>query len=189
MVFTQNLNDESQKIAQDIQRLEIDIRTCKIEYDRYFIGARKKEPVSLMWNIKKVIKKYSENPFRQYQHRFKYNTLVGRFNVLNERWQRKVRTLEEGPRTMPKRSADKKLIARCVLESAPDAENLRDMYKTYVAARTATHAVGHPPSFEVFVVGISKQVEKLQNEAGCAEIELRVVQEDHKVQVRARRSR
>jgi hypothetical protein len=189
MVISQKLDAEAKKVAEDIQGLEIEIRRLKIEYDRYFIGARKKEPVQLLWNIKKVIKRYSETPFRQYQHRFQYNTLVGRFNVLSERWSRRIRTLEEGPRPLPKRPSEKKVIATRLLEKTPDADNLREMYATYVAARKATHDGGHPPSFEVFVVGISKQVEKLQNEAGCAEIELRVVQQNLKVQVRARRRR
>jgi hypothetical protein len=190
MVISQKLDTEAKQITEDIQTLEIEIRRLKIEYDRYFIGARKKEPVQLLWNIKKVIKRYSETPFRQYQHRFQYNTLVGRFNVLNERWNRRIRILEEGPRTMPnRRPSDKMVIATRLLEKAPDADNLRDMYATYVAARKATHDGGQPPSFEVFVVGVSKQVEMLQNEAGCAEIEVRVVQQNLKVQVRARRRR
>jgi hypothetical protein len=40
-------------------------------------------------------------------------------------------------------------------------------------------------SYQKFVRGISSQTERLRKESGCAEIELRVVVRDDKVQVKA----
>jgi len=178
---------ESRDITADIQRLEIEIRQLKIEYDRYFIGVRKREPSQLTWSIKKLIKSYAEVPFRKYSDRFRYNALVSRYNVMAEQWAKRVRIMEEGERRRPgKKPGANRVVASCRFENAPNSTALRDLYTHFLAAHKSLEGEQRAPSYEKFVRGISAQAKKLRKDSECGEIELRVILDDRKVQLRAR---
>ena len=66
---------------------------------------------------------------------------------------------------------------------------MRELYRRFVEARRETGEERAAPAFESFVRGIQHQASRLRNERGCAEIELRVVVRDRRVQLKARPAR
>ena len=64
-----------------------------------------------------------------------------------------------------------------------------ELYDKFIEARRSQNGGKKRLAFENFVRGISNQTRRLQKESGCAEIELRVVVCDQKVQVKARPGR
>ena len=75
--------EKSQKdeIEQDLLKLERGIRELKVAYDRFFNGALPREPLQQKFALKKIIKRYNEHPMQSYGQRFRFNSLVSRFNV------------------------------------------------------------------------------------------------------------
>ena len=90
----------------------------------------------------------------------------------------------------PKINSTERLLARCkVSNPGNDGEALKALYKRFVNAREKTGEKKRQISYQKFVKGISRQTENLQKSAGCAEIELRLVIQDQKVQLKARPGR
>jgi len=184
----------SSGIEADIARLESSIKQLKVHYDMFFAGALSHEPLQLRSEVEKLIRQHAHSTMRNYAHRFHFNALVSRFNSLSELWTKTIRSMEEGDRRQPalaERSQPReRLIARArVLDGELDGEALRRLYDRFLDAREANGETKRAVSYDRFVRGISTQTDRLRKESGCAEIELRVVLRDQKVQVKARPGR
>ena len=182
-------------IEADIARLESGIRQLKVQYDMFFAGSLPLPPRELRGQIEKLIRRYEHAPIQKYHHRFHFNALVSRFNSLSELWGKTVRRIEEGDRRGPRPAGTgpalrEKLLARCRIQNPrEDEQSMRGMYDRYVEARRENGPKKKTVSFQKFLQGVAAQTQRLQNQAGCAEIELRLVVKDDKVQLKARPSR
>lgn len=178
-------------IAADIKEIETGIKQLKVQYDRFFAGALSHEPVELRGRLERLIKLHMNSSMQKYAQRYHFNSLVSRFNSLSELWGKTTRLMEEGDRRSPsiagREQLRERLVARCRLRGAAgEQDDLRRVYAKFLEARQlVTGHNGNSLSYQKFVRGISSQTERLRKESGCAEIELRVVVRDDKVQVKA----
>lgn len=184
---------ESTTIEADLRRIETGLRQLKVQYDMFFAGSLKREPVELRARIDRIIKSYTNSPIRKYAHRFHLGTLVSRYNSLSELWGKTTRAMERGDRrSAPAFDAQpgaEKLVARCRFRGSADDGGMKRLYDRFVRARESAGAQKRSISYDKFVAGIAAQTRNLQKEPGCGEIELRVVVADGKVQVKARADR
>jgi len=186
---------ESKALAADIARLETGIRQLKVQYDMFFNGALKLPPRELHADLEKIIKRHLSASIPRYAQRFHFQAMVSRFNSLSELWGRNVRDQEEGTRALPVRHRPARrdpetLVARCRVRDPGQAdEPMRELYRCFVEARRRTDGGKKVPSFDKFVRGVAGHAERLRKSAGCAEIELRLVVENDKVQLKARPGR
>jgi hypothetical protein len=180
-------------LEADIDRLERLLRQLKIQYDMFFAGGLKQEPVELRRQVHQLVKMHVNSPISKYAQRFRFNALVSRYNSMSELWGKTLRGMEEGDhRSLVVRSPEvrEQLLARCkVTNPGQDGEALKALYRRFVDARQRTGENRRQLSYQKFVRGISRQTENLQKSAGCAEIELRLVIQDQKVQLKARPGR
>jgi hypothetical protein len=178
-------------IEADISELDVGLRRLKVQYDMFFAGSLKKEPVEFRFRLEKLIKRNMYSTMQKYAQRFHFNSLVSRFNSLAELWGKTIRIMEEGDRRNPslagREQMGERLIARCRIKGAAGEEpDLRRLYDKFIEARRRGNGSnGNVLSFKKFVRGISSQTQRLRKESGCAEIELRVVIRDDQVQVKA----
>jgi hypothetical protein len=178
-------------ITADISELEVGLKRLKVQYDMFFAGSLKKEPVELRFRIEKLIKRNMSSTMQKYAQRFHFNSLVSRFNSLAELWGKTIRVMEEGDRKNPslagREQMRERLVARCRIRgSAGEEPDLRRVYDKFIEARRRGNGSNdNVLSFQKFVRGISSQTQRLRKETGCAEIELRVVIRDDQVQVKA----
>jgi len=181
---------------EDISRLETGIRRLKVHYDMFFVGALAREPIEIRYQVEKLIRRHAESSNLKYAQRFRFNSLVSRFNSLSELWTKTTRKMEEGDarhRTkLDQFGLRERLIARTRLHNGQgngDEENLQRLYNKFIEARQVNGEESRKLSYKNFVRGISSQTQRLRKETNCAEIELRVVLRDQKVQVKARPGR
>ena len=182
-------------LETDLERLDVGIRQLKVQYDMFHAGALQREPFELRARIEAIIKKYSQRPVGKYAQRFRFNALVGRFNSLAELWGKRVRSMEEGEHR-GQSFADRvglreQLLGRCrVTEATLESVDLRRLHGRFVDAQ---RRIGGPtakvPTFEAFVRGVANQTRRLRDEAGCDSIELRLIQSEDSVQLKARPGR
>lgn len=173
----------------DANRLEVGIRQLKVQYDMFFAGARKTEPLELRQQLGAIIKLYSRTPPRVYAQQFRFQALVSRFNTMIELWGKNVRSMEEGDRRLPTDPnpfvIKERLVARCLFtDPKRDHDSLKRLHTRY-----ADHARRHGDkdiTFDKFVRGVAAQARKLRETADCSHIELRVVVANDRVQVKAR---
>jgi hypothetical protein len=180
-------------LEADIDRLERMIRQLKIQYDMFFAGGLKQEPFELRRQVDRLVKMHLNSPIPKYAQRFRFHAVVSRYNSMSELWGKTLRAMEEGDhRSLVVRSPDvrERLLARCkVSNPGKDEEALKALYRRFVDARQRTGEAKRQISYQKFVRGVSRQTENLQKTAGCAEIELRLVIQDQKVQLKARPGR
>jgi len=180
----------------ELRKLEVGIRQLKVQYDMFFAGALKREPIELRAEIDRAIKRHTNAPNQKFAQRFLLNSLVSRYNSLSELWAKTVRSREEGSRPAAavadvEKPHMEQLVARCRVQGAASGDNadLKRLYDRFVETRRRLGGAKRELSYEKFLRGVSGETTRLQKQSGCGEIELRVVVHEHKVLLKARPGR
>lgn len=90
---------------EELEKLEEDIRILKNKYDQFFAGITKYPPMQDRRNIEVYVHELSKQKMRDNGRRFRFNTMLSRYNQYREMWARKMREREEGPLDFRRRQA------------------------------------------------------------------------------------
>lgn len=90
---------------EELNKLEEQIRRLKTQYDLFFAGVRKLPPSTDRKHVDEAIREMGKGRLRDNTSRFRYNTLVARYNRYQELWGRQMREREEGPIDFRRRQA------------------------------------------------------------------------------------
>jgi hypothetical protein len=178
-----------------LNRLDVGLRQLKIQYDMFFAGSLKTEPRELRGQVEGLIRKYSTQKIGRYAQNFRFTALCARFNSFHELWSKRIRGMEEGEfryaSVAESLGIKERLVARCrVAEPEQNQADLRRMHSRYVDAQRRNGVVDTKiPSYEAFLRSIASQTRKLRREAGCESVELRLIERDDAVQLKARPAR
>ena len=93
------------KQDDELDKLEEDIRRLKNRYDQFFSGINKNVPSFERHQIEASIHEISKQKMRDGTRRFRFNTILSRYNQFREMWGRKMREREEGPLDYRRRQA------------------------------------------------------------------------------------
>jgi hypothetical protein len=93
------------KQDEELDKLEEDIRRLKSRYDQFFAGITKQPPSFERHQLESRIHEISKQKMRDNGRRFRFNTLLSRYNQFREMWARKMREREEGPLDFRRRQA------------------------------------------------------------------------------------
>ena len=179
-------------IQEDISFLESSITELVVKYEQYFLGIEKREPLKLSEDIERFIRRYNTAAIVNTMYKFKFNTLVGKFNSYKQYWTRITRLIEEG-----KYSRDRFKMARHLAEGAPgpppaeldvkSSENeIEIVFQHYLEARKKCNLSTDNISRETMFSVIEKQRETLKSKHHCANVEFRVVIENGAPKLKAR---
>jgi hypothetical protein len=186
-------NDPEAFVDAELDRLQVGLRQLKVQYDMFFAGSIPRQPFELRSELERTIKRLSGHPIRKYSQRFHLASLVSRFNAMSELWTKTLRTLEEGDRPTPTavdRARAERLVTTCrVQDPSQEEASLKLLHARFVDARRKAGEGEDGVSFRAFVKGIVSQTRRLKDKTGCEEIELRIVVQDRKVQLKARPGR
>lgn len=122
------------KQDDELDKLEEDIRRLKSRYDQFFAGITKQPPSFERHQLESVIHEISKQKMRDNGRRFRFNTVLSRYNQFREMWARKMREREEGPLDFRRRQA--------AMEAAP--RKISDPALPAVAPPTVTSAPPDP---------------------------------------------
>jgi hypothetical protein len=93
------------KQDDELDKLEEDIRRLKNKYDQFFTGIIKVPPSFERHQVESFVHELSKQKMRDNTRRFRFNTILSRFNQFREMWGRKMREREEGPIDFRRRQA------------------------------------------------------------------------------------
>lgn len=183
-------------IDEQLSKLEEDIRKLKIEFDIYFNGGTPRPPFDLKYRVQSLIKRLYDTKGMNFGQRFRYNSLVARFNVYNELWRRTIKDKEEGgrERDLPLLPDDQPVVAssdfsiatvRCA-DPSTEGERVRELYEYLVRARQSCGDSRQDLSFDKFQQIIETQVTQIRAKLHCDEIEFTVEVIDGLVKFKAR---
>ena len=183
-------------IAEDVARLERRIEALKIEYEHYFSGRARVEPSKMREEVQGLIARWMNQPINNTMYKFRYRSLVSRYNTLSAYWNRTLQAIEDGTfkrdhfrmqiQDRERRERDSKrrrlddLIASRDGGAHPDA-----LYQNFLAARKECgqeDGVGR----EAFDTYVARQRKEIQQRYGCETVDFRVSVEGSKVRLVAK---
>ena len=146
-------------VDEELNQIERDIRTLKIEYEQYFGGGRPRPPADTQWRVESLLRRYNERTAElSYAQRFRYNNLSQTYAKYVDMWRKKTMQKESGGQQRHFGAAAK----------AIEAERARHA-PAVVAAGPAEHAVAvavaERKAAEAFAASFSdpeRETEKVQ---------------------------
>jgi hypothetical protein len=171
------------KRTVDLDRLEQDIHTLRIDFERFFNGDLEIPPEQFRESVRSQIASLqaaTKNPIES----FRLGALEARFHSYSELFNRRMRgrEIQHGPR--PQRAPARPAIdpaAGIVLGAQFDASGVAPLFKhLYRGEKSAAM------DLQSFTDYLTKQHELIRARTGCAEVSFRVVEEGGKKKLKAK---
>lgn len=153
-------------IDEDLDRLEHEMRRLKVEYDIYFNGGMMRPPVDTRGRVETSIKRLYDSRNISFSQRFRYNSLVARYNVMRELWRRQTQGREESgrPPTVEAITAtrERTAVIRCC-DPRREPEKVSQLYDhLIVAKRECGERIG-ALTLEVFTQFLSSRADQIKD--------------------------
>jgi hypothetical protein len=192
------------KQDDELDKLEEDIRKLKHKYDLFFGALSKLPPSQERRNVENFIHEMGKVKMRDNTRRFRYNTLLSRYNQYREMWSRKMREREEGPLDFRRRQAALSTpIAPPeplpppprVTSPRPDpyvkvapGSNGEEVRKLYDQIETEHLKMGKLPTITMEQLGqmVQKQSEVVRSKYNVSSVAFRIETVDGKVKLKAK---
>lgn len=189
-----------------IAQFDESLRRLKIQYDLFFAGVLKIPPAVDKKRLDDLVREIGKVRLRDNALRFRYTTLVSRYNQFQELWNRMMREREEGPLDFRRRSQAMSappppppppdtVAPRRETSGEPDsyvrvtaAGNGEEMQKLFRQVLDAQKQLGktNAMSIEQLAATVQKQAESLRAKYGVDTIAFRVETIDGKVKLKAK---
>ena len=187
-------------VEEDLVVLEHKLNALKLDYERYFLGTRPREPVMARGEVQKIVIFYSNQAIPNTAQRFKFNSVNSRYQAYKRQWDNILRQMEAGTYKRDvfkanirdkQRNAESAEKPAAAAKGAAGAKGARsksagsELFDSYVNAAQACgqKVAGLTPKKLQAVV--DKQTKMLQSKLGCKDISFRVVVQDGKVKLKA----
>ena len=130
-------------IDEDLNQIERDVRTLKIEYEQFFGGGRSRPPTDTQWRVDTLVRRYAERVAELSSgQRFRYNNLTQTYAKYQDLWRKKLLQKEGGVSLRHFGAAAKAIEAQ---RSREDAHRQKVAAVEAPSAEvTATSAAHHP---------------------------------------------
>jgi hypothetical protein len=182
-------------LVDDLQLLEKKLSELITRYDQYFIGFEKREPLPLLDEVQKLVKRYANTPINNTMYKHKYTMLVARFNTYREYWHRILKMIEEGRYSRDKFISDlhqrqRGIVQKPSSDKMPESRPQSDLEldRLLLELRNARQECNLPTETitrELIAATIEKQKPLLAEKLGTENISFRVVVEDGKPKLKA----
>lgn len=157
---------QANPIDEDLNRLEYEIRRVKVEYDIYFNGGTVRPPIDTKGRIETSIKRIYDSRGMSFSQRFRYNSLVARFNVMRELWRRQTQDREEmgRPPTPEAQIAIREYtsVIRCS-DPKLEPEKVSVLYDHLIAAKRECGERIGPLSLEIFTQFLTSRADHIKD--------------------------
>jgi hypothetical protein len=180
---------QANPIDDELDRLEYEMRRLKIEYDIFFNGGTSRPPTDTRGRVETTIKRLYDSRNMSFSHRFRYNGLVARYNVLRELWRRQMQEREESGRPP---TAEAQVAARTSLSAirfndlGNEPEKISELYDTLIAAKRQCGERVGALTLESFTEFLRARAEQIRHELAADAIEFVVGVDNGRVRFTAR---
>ena len=192
------------KQDDELDKLDEDIRKLKNKYDQFFTGVIKVPPTFERHQVEIFIHEFNKQKMRDNTRRFRFNTILSRYNQFRELWGRRMREREEGPLDFRRRQAAMKADpapppppseARRGTSSAPDpyvrmtpGANGEQIRRLYEEIEREHLKLGRPANVTIdqLAAMVQKQTETIREKYRVNTVAFRVETIDGKVKLKAK---
>lgn len=173
---------------EDLEILSRKLMSLKLAYDQYFLGSRPREPVMLAGEVNKLVVVYSNQAIKNTAMRFKFNSIVSRYQAFKRQWTDTLRKIEAG--TYSRHQFKAKLHERP--EASPEAtkrpaQDRREIYDAFVEARQACGQSVSDLTASKLDQLLDIQERELRKRYGDSQVRFKVVVENGRAKLTASR--
>ncbi len=179
-------------IAEDVLILDKKMNELITKYEQYFIGLEKREPLQLVGEVEKLVRRYSGVPINNTMYKHRFTMLVARLNTYREHWNRILKLIEEGRYSRDRFIRDLHLRQKTMpVKKEPDSPQATDdsdidrLVHEFREARKACNLPVDRITRELVAATIDKQKPALAAKLGTDHLAFRVVIEDGKPKLKA----
>ncbi len=123
---------------EDLEILSRKLMTLKLAYDQYFLGSRPREPVMLAGEVSKLVITYANQAIKNTAMRFKFNSIVSRYQAFKRQWTDTLRKIDDGSYARHQFKANLHQRPAAPLDPvARTPQDRQDVYAAFVEARQA----------------------------------------------------
>ncbi len=189
--------DNQTSVDDQLTRLEDDIRRLKIEFDIYFNGASKRPPYDTKGRVETILKRLGDDRSLSFAERYRFNTLMARYNAFRDLWRRTMQGREEGKdpvsaaRATAKREAVESFSKTTLVceDASREVETVKNLYDALVDAKTKCGESTDDFSFPRFHRLIASKADSLKARLKCERVSFSVDVEGGHVSFKARAER
>jgi hypothetical protein len=187
---------ETTSLDEELKLFESKLNHLKLDYEKYFLGTRPTEPAQTRADVQKTVIRWSNMRITNTAHRFKFNSLNGRYQAFKRQWDNILRQIDAGTYKRHVFKADLRDRERGIGvpaanatgtegSSGPKVGGSESLFETYRDAVMATgqNASGLTP--EKLQRAIAKHEAAIKQKFGCDKVEFKVVVTDGKVKLKA----
>lgn len=189
-------------LAQKLDEFEQRLFVLKIDYQKYFSGIDKFEPMRERDDLKRLMREITRLPVSATRQKHRVRSLRARFASMELFWTRQLVQIERGTHPKMKFRADLADRRRAASAGTPEAtapaaerpkrltaeeredKAYRQVYDKYVAARRKC-GQGDDLAFDSIRDVLKKQVRTIKSRYRCSSVKFRVTVEDGKAKVKA----
>jgi len=168
-------------IDDDLHKVDIKINQLKRDYEQYFLGTRKRDPVNLRREVEKILRYWGNMHIPNTAARFRFNNLNSRFFSFRQRWDRILREIENGTYARDVFKAKLHERERGIGQTAPAAADPSqktdpesETVAAYLDARLACGQANKGVSEAKVRSILDQQREALKEKLGCRDVKFRV---------------
>jgi hypothetical protein len=176
---------------EEIRDLDRKVKQLRLDYERYFLGSRPREPVLLRSEVDKAVGYFSNTAIQNTALRFRFQSICSRYHALKRQWTETLRKIEQGTYSRHRFRADLHERERAGTDAAeaPPVASETDLFSEYREARRACGEDVQGLTRDKVERLLERQRAKLRERYGDAEFRFRVVVEDGRVKLKAARVR
>lgn len=182
--------DHTVATEEELVDLDRKLKQLKLDYERYFLGTRPREPVVMRADVEKTMVRLANNPIQNTALRFKYNSICSRFQAFKRQWNETLRQIENGTYARHRFKANLRGAGGSAGAPPPPDSGGEDLFSSYRDARLACGQAARSLTPKKFEQMLEKQRGQLAAKFGDdARFQFRVVVEDGRAKLKASRQR
>jgi hypothetical protein len=175
---------------EELRELDRKVKQLRVDYERYFLGTRPREPILLRGDVEKQVVILSNQAILNTALRFKFQSICARYQAMKRQWNEVLRKIEQGTYQRHKFKANLHDRDRADdgAAEAPAAGGEPDLFEAYRDARLACGQGIESLTRAKLDKLLDRERAKLQEKFGTdARFRFRVAVEDGKVKLKASR--
>ena len=179
----------------DINRLEVAIRELRQEYDRYFAGLEKLQPLRQHDRVKKMLKTLKTTKSKNSAWRYKLNSVQSTLLSHEGLWERICRQIENGTYKRDKMRAERLIEQKESTAEQTEKQNHKEssgsdykksMIDLHSSYQQALKTIGNSKkvSIDSFNKTIEKQANAIKQKYDCKDVSFKVSVADGRVKLK-----
>lgn len=176
-----------EQIEKDVDALVVDIDTLRRQYEQYFMGLIKENPIKLRERVQSIMRRLHGVPIQNARLKFRLQQCISKYNTYATYWDRILRKIEEGTYERDIFKANLSSAERGVKYNPKTAQHTDDMYKLYQQFQQAKDRLDQKldhVSYKKFQAQLKEKQAKLEKSHKGHSISFRIDMDGGKVRIK-----